>query len=641
MGKRCEPFGSWKSPIRAVDVFSSALGLSGISFGSGGELYWIEMRPAEKGRSVLVERDAEGRVRDVTPEAYSVRTRVHEYGGGAYLATPKGIAFSNLSDQRVYWQHGDRVQPLTPELPLRFANYVFDAARDALIAVREDHRGGGEPDNCLVALTLGSVGTQEGRVLARGRDFYSSPRLSPDGSRLAWLCWDHPDMPWDAAELWTAQIGPPGELTDAHRVAGGREESVAQPSWSPDGDLYFVSDRSGWWNIHRLTDGGIEEVTSIEAEFAEPAWVFGAASYAFLPSGDLLASFTRDGRWALAQVDVGSGGIHELALPFTWYSEVRVARGRAIFLAGSPAQAPSLVSLDLESKQIEVLRTSMSVPAAEYLSKPEPLQCRARDGMTIHALYYPPRNPEYEGPPGVLPPLVTMAHGGPTSSTSTVFRPSIQYYTTRGIAVLDVNYRGSTGYGRTYRDALRGEWGRADVEDVCEAALQVARNGLADAGRLVITGRSAGGLTVLAALAFHDVFAAGASHYGIADFESLAAATHKFESRYLDRLVGPYPQAAETYHARSPLWHLERFHSPVLFLHGTEDPVVPLGQAQEIARRLRQQGTPVETLFFEGERHGFRDAENLKRAMESELAFFARVLRFPLAEPIEEGPFDR
>lgn len=633
------PYGSWTSPLTAAEIASGAVGLSEIRL-DGDAIYWLEMRPAEGGRSVMVRHRPDGTVEDAIPEGYNARTRVHEYGGGSYLVADGVIYFSNFPDQRVYRLRPDgAVAPLTLPGGLRYADYAWDARRRRILCVREDHTHDGEPRNTIVALD--PEGGEPDQVLAAGRDFYAAPRLSPDGASLAWLEWSHPHMPWDAAELWSAPIQSNGTMGRPWRVAGGSRESALQPRWSPGGTLHFASDRSDWWNLYRFAAGRVERLTDVEAEFSTPPWVFGMTNYAFAAPHRILCSFTRRGTWALASLDTNTGQLSPIDLPFTDIASVQCRGSQAVFLAGSPGEPLSVIRLDLESGHRQILRRSAALAIGpEYLSAPEPIEFPTADGRTAHGLFYLPRNPDCVAPQGERPPLVVMVHGGPTSMTSTALRLNIQFYTSRGIAVLDVNYGGSTGYGRAYRERLYGAWGVVDVDDCCFGATHLAAEGRVDGTRLAIRGGSAGGYTTLACLAFRKVFAAGASHYGISDCEMLAQDTHKFESRYLDALIGPYPERRDLYLARSPLHHLEGLDRPVIFFQGLDDKVVPPNQAEMLFDALRKRSVPTAYVPFEGEQHGFRKAENIRRALEGELYFFARVFGFTPADPIPPVPIE-
>jgi dipeptidyl aminopeptidase/acylaminoacyl peptidase len=634
---RIRPHGSWKSPIAAAEIAAGAIGLSEIRL-DGESVYWLEMRPSEGGRSVVVRLRSDGVVDDCVPEGFNARTRVHEYGGGSYLAANGVLFFANFVDQRVYrMRHGEPPVPITPVGDFRYADFAWDPHRGRIVCVCEDHTAGGEPRNYLVALN--ADGGAPPTVLVSGRDFYAAPRLSPDGTRLAWMEWSHPDMPWDAAEVWVATICRDGSLGQPMRIAGGDGASAVQPTWSPEGVLHFVSDRSDWWNIYRSANGRVEALTALEAEFATPPWVFGMQHYAFASPASIVCAFTRRGTWTLGRLDTTARQLVPMDLPFTDLASVQCAGGHALLLAGAPSEPLSVIRLDLDTGRHEVLRRSTSLAiGTEYLSTPEAIEFPTAGGGTAHGLFYPPRNPEFTAPEAERPPLVVMIHGGPTSMTTTALRLNIQYYTSRGIAVLDVNYGGSTGYGRTYRERLHGQWGIVDVDDCCDGARFLAAQGRVDGKRLAIRGGSAGGYTTLACLAFRKVFAAGASHYGVSDCEILARDTHKFESRYLDTLIGPYPERRDLYLARSPLHHLEGLDRPVIFFQGLDDKVVPPNQAEMLFDALRGRGVPTAYVPFEGEQHGFRRAENICRALEGELYFFATVFGFEPADTIAPVP---
>jgi dipeptidyl aminopeptidase/acylaminoacyl peptidase len=638
---RIAPYGSWKSPITSDLIVSGSIGLSQPLI-DGADIYWIEMRPTEGGRGVIVKRNSLGLLTDVNAPPFNARTRVHEYGGGDYAVRNGSVYFSNFSDQRIYAVRGEALsQPTTPTAEMRYADAVIDEARGRLFCVREDHSvAGREAVNTLASLSLAGDETV-GRVLVSGNDFYSSPRLSPDGSRLAWLTWNHPNMPWDGTELWVGTFGENGSLATSERVAGGNDESIFQPEWSPAGVLYFVSDRSGWWNLHRLnSNGGVEPacepVCEMEAEFGMPQWGFGMSTYAFESADRIVCAYIENGISRLALIDTHTREFEKINCSYTDIRFVRAAPGQAVMRAGSPTEPAAIVKLDLENKTFEVLRRSSSLEIdAAYLSTPRAVEFPTEDGLTAHGFFYPPKNRDYRAPAGELPPLLVEIHGGPTSAAATAMSLGIQYWTSRGIAVLDVNYGGSTGFGRSYRERLNDKWGIVDVDDCANGALYLIAQGEVDGDRLMITGGSAGGYTTLCALTFRDTFSAGGSHYGVSDAEALAKETHKFESRYLDRLIGPYPEKREVYIARSPINFTDRLACPVIFFQGLEDKVVPPNQAETMVEALRAKGIPVAYLPFDGEQHGFRQAKNIKRALDGELYFYSRVFGFELAEPVE------
>ena len=629
------PFGSWRSPITSELIVAETVQLDQLAL-DGQEIYWSEMRPAEKGRSVIVRRSAGGQTADLTPAAWNARTRVHEYGGGAFTIWHGTVFFSNFADQRIYRQEfGTEPRPITPQGLCRYAEFVVDYRRDRLICVCEDHDPqASEPINTLVGLPLDGNGAAA--VLVSGSDFCSSPRLSPDGSRLAWLAWNHPNMPWDGSELWVGQLDGGGTPRQAARVAGGQEESIVQPEWSPDGMLYFVSDRTGWWNLYRWRDGRVEVVCEMDAEFARPQWRLGMSSYAFESSQRIVACYTSRGTWNLASIQTANGKLKRIDTPYSDIRSLRASPGNAVFCGGSSTEPASIVRLDLDSGQIEVVRRSSQLSVDPgYISPAETIEFPTDNGRTAHGFFYPPRNKEFVAPTGERPPLLLISHGGPTSATSDTLSWPIQYWTSRGFAVLDVNYGGSTGYGRSYRQRLDGQWGVVDTDDCTAGARYLAGRGDVDPDRLAIRGSSAGGYTTLCALTFRDVFQAGASYYGVSDLEALTRETHKFESRYLDRLVAPYPDQIELYQARSPIHSADQISCPVILLQGLEDKVVPPNQAERLVERLRANGLPVAYVAFEGEQHGFRRAENIKRALDAELYFYSRVFGFALAEPVE------
>jgi dipeptidyl aminopeptidase/acylaminoacyl peptidase len=641
-GPRVAASGSWRSPITSDVIVKGVVSLGQIAV-DGDDIFWTEMRPSEKGRSVLVRRSPDGEVADVTPAGFSARTRMHEYGGGDYLVHEGTAYFSNFTDQRVYVQSGRSVpRALTPEDKLRFADYRLDSRRRRLLCVREDKRlvESNEDVNTIVAIDL-EGDAAGGRVLVGGNDFYASPRISPDGTKLCWLTWNHPHMPWSAAELWVGTFAADGGIENATRVAGSPTESIFQPEWASDGSLYFVSDRTDFWNLYRLREGRVEVVFERAVELGVPQWVFGLATYAFVGPHVILAAFTERGVWHLAKIDTETRELSTVDTPYTWFSGLRGKDGRAVFAAGSPTEPSSIVQLDIGSGRLEVIRRSTDLRfEAGDLSMPETIEFLTEGGRTAHGFFYRPKNCEFSAPSGELPPLIVKSHGGPTAATSSLFSLAIQYWTSRGFAVLDVNYGGSTGYGRAYRERLKGNWGIVDVDDCVNGAKYLVARGEVDAERLAITGGSAGGYTTLCALTFRKVFKAGASHFGISDLEKLAhdartSNNHKFESRYEDWLIAPYPEQIEVYRERSPIHFADQLSCPVIFFQGLDDRVVLPNQAERMVDVLRQKRLPVAYLPFEGEGHGFRQAQNIKRALDAELYFYSRVFGFEPGDPIE------
>jgi dipeptidyl aminopeptidase/acylaminoacyl peptidase len=623
-------YGAWASPISAASLAEGMIGLADLRVADG-RLYWLENRPAEGGRLVLMSLVG-GQTRQVTPEGFNVRTRVHEYGGAAYLVTQGRVWFSHFRDQKLYLQTGDAApEPLTPD-GYRYADAV-PAPGGGLIAVREDHTDSAEVKNAIVRLS-GEAG-DAGRVLYGDADFVAYPRVSPDGKRLAWIAWDFPAMPWDATRLYVADLGPEG-LSNRRTIAGGADVSALEPQWAEDGALTWISDESGFWNLY--TDAGAPRpLLPRQAEFAGPLWGLGQANYALVGDGRIAAVARQTGGDALLLIDTASGEARQVGLPFLDIASVqRLDARRIAAIVGSATEMTALAVVDLETGAHEVVRrpSPTSLPAA-MISHAEPISFPSAHGRIAHALYYAPTNPDFHAPDGERPPLIVQAHGGPTGAASGSLGLSIQFWTSRGFAVADVDYGGSSGYGRAYRQLLAGQWGVVDVEDVVAAARFLAEEGRVDARRVAIHGGSAGGFTVLAALSQSGVFTAGGDFYGVADLEALARDTHKFESRYLDGLIGPWPAAKAIYDARSPINHLDGFTAPLLILQGAEDPIVPPNQAHMIRDALSARGTPVAYIEFAGEGHGFRRAENIVRAKEAELYFYGKVFGFEPADAIE------
>ncbi|MCZ6501811.1 MAG: S9 family peptidase [Gammaproteobacteria bacterium] len=636
------PYGSWKSPITSDLIVAETIGIGGQKFYQG-ELFWVELRPQEGGRQVLVRRDTDGKERDITPAPFNMRTRVHEYGGGAWLLHENAVYFSNFSDQQVYKQLLCDEQPtqLTHQPGLRFANGTVDAARGRIIYVVEDHTAEDkEAENKLGAVNLE---TGDVVILADDHDFFASPTLSPDGSMLAWVTWDHPDMPWDETILWQADIGEDGQLLNIEKISGGNIEgqkiSVQQPRFSPTGQLYFISDKSGWWNIFSWHEGKETNVHELEAEFGQPHWGFGLRTYQFLGEEQIICVYGVKNVSKLGILDLLTGNLQDIDLPYSDIDGLSVrshGNQQVVFTGASASEFPGVVVLELVSGKTKVIKQSTVLELDKgYLSVPETIEFPAEDGEHAHAFHYPPANRDYEAPGDEKPPLIVMLHGGPTSATSNALNLRTQFWTSRGFAVLDVNYRGSTGYGREYRDKLLGNWGIVDVQDTVSGCNYLGSKNLVDMERLAIRGGSAGGYTTLSALTFTDTFKAGASHFGVSDLEALAKDTHKFESRYLDSVVGPYPEQLEVYQQRSPIHHVDRLSSACIFFQGLEDKVVPPNQAETMVEALKEKGIPVAYVPFEGEQHGFRRAENIKRCLDLELYFYSRIFGFTTADQIE------
>ena len=641
------PFGTWKSPISASVVAAQGLRLGYVAI-DGDDIYWLEGRPQEGGRNVLVRRAPDGTIADVTGADLNVRSRVHEYAGGAYTVADGTAFIANYADQRVYAiAGGDKTAtPLTPEGAWFFADFEVDRRRGRLICVREDHSDPKrEPVNTLVTIPIEATGTlSAGHVLASGYDFYSTPRLSPDGSRLAWLCWRHPNMPWDGTELWVADVTADGSLSNQHRVAGGKDESIVQPGWSPGGTLYFVSDINGWWHLYFLDPGTELTMTQVtgepwlaDAEFGGPQWQLGGATWAFAGDSHIVATYTRNGRRRLSLVQPDGSEVRDLITRLDPSDWLTATAEYALLVGGGPRSPQMVVKFYFETGVVEVLRSSSATEIDRgYLSEPLAITFPTEGGVSAHAFYYAPTNKDYAGPEGERPPLIVISHGGPTTAARATLDLVVQFWTSRGFAIVDVNYGGSTGFGRDYRERLKGQWGVVDVADCVNAAKSLVADGQVDARRLIIRGGSAGGYTTLAALTFHpDVFTAGASYYGVSDIEALARDTHKFESRYADSLIGPYPEARDVYRARSPIHFVDRLSCPLIFFQGLEDRVVPPSQTELMAAAVRAKGLPVALLLFPGEQHGFRRAETIVRCLEAELYFYGKVFGFEPADAIE------
>src|SRR5215469_589130 len=633
------PYGSWKSPITSDLIAAQSISLSEPRL-DGEQVYWLEGRPQELGRCVIVRASlAGGHGTDVTPSPYNVRTRVHEYGGASWTVVNGNIYFSNFTDGRLYWQriNNSEPEPLTPEAvklerQWRFADGVIDGPRQRWVGVREDHTAGGEPVNAIVTVDLRQPGREAGRVLVGGHDFFASPRLSPDGRSLIWLAWDHPNMPWNGTTLYISGVDQAGNTSEPLSIAGGVSESVFQPEWSPDGRaIFFVSDRSNWWNLYRfdLESRTTEPLAPMEAEFGLPLWRLGASTYACAGSDRIVCAYSTGGLGQLAVLDLKDKVLRPFETPFTEFSSVWADGNSAVCRAGAPDHPASIVMLDLTSgahrivkKETDLLDTS-ELGIADYLSTVKTIEFSTGHGSKAYGLFYPPHNPDYAGPANERPPLLVKCHGGPTASASSVLDLTIQFWTSRGIAVLDVNHGGSTGFGRAFRDRLHLNWGIVDVDDCINGAKFLIAEGLVDSNRIVIRGGSAGGYTTLAALVFGNFFHGGASYYGVSDLAALARDTHKFESRYLDWLIGPYPQSHERYRERSPLYHADQLSKPVIFFQGDEDTVVPPNQAEVLVEALRRKGQPVGYFLFSGEQHGFRKSATIQRCLDAELNFYA------------------
>lgn len=643
-----KPYGSWSSPLAASQIAAGVIKVGQPQW-DGDDLYWLEGRPLEGGRNVIVKRSSDGKIEDMLHAPFNARTRVHEYGGGDYMVVDGAIYFSNFADQQIYVSKaGAPPTFLAGNDRTRFADYSFDRTRSRVFCVMETH---GEKDHDVSNAVVSINDKGEITALAEGSDFYMSPRVSPDGRFAYYVQWNHPNMPWDESELYLAELDENAKPLKVVRVAGGPALSVSSPQWGVDGTLYFVSEETGFWNLHKIDaedlHGSLSNdlyskavmVLKEDREHALPAWVFGMSNYAPLADGNVLLSSNDRGTWELILLEkTADGSMRPLRIssPYTSFAYVKAGKNFASMFSGSPDTFGALVSLNLKDHTFRAERatTDMKIDP-KYVSKPQTIEFKTENGKTAFAFFYAPKNDDYEAPAGELPPLIVFSHGGPTGQTSNDLRLSIQYWTSRGFAIVDVNYGGSTGFGREYRERLKLNWGIVDMQDCENAAIYLANKGLVDKNRMAIAGGSAGGYTTLCALTFGNIFRAGASHFGVSDLEALALDTHKFESRYLDRLVGDYPAEKETYKARSPIHHTDKLSCPIIFLQGTEDKVVPPSQSEAMVDALKAKNLPVAYVLFEGEQHGFRQAKNIARALEAELYFYSRVFGFELGDPVE------
>ena len=647
LSKREAAYGSWKSPITAELIATQSLSPSEVAV-DGDDVYWLEVRQGERGRHALMRRTSDGTVSEVLPApgegrpTYSARSLVYGHGGGSFAVSESLIVFVNHAtgaqpDQRLYRMNPGRTPvPVTPETggKHRFGDLLIDRTRNRAVCVREDWRNlkDGQPRTTLVAVELDG---RKQTVLTEGRDFYSSPSLSPNGRRLAWLAWDYPNMPWDGCELWVADVDEEGALQHPRLVAGGSTESIFQPQWSPQGELYFVSDRDNWWNLYRLQGRGVVPVLERKAEFGTAQWSLGMSPYAFLSPRHVVCAFNEQGVWKLGRLDVVLGQFAELPTPYTDVAQVRGGFATAYFVGGGPEHPTSVVRLDMESGKTQVLQSASRRPEelTPYLSRCEPMHYPTTELGEAHAWYYPPTNPDHSAPAGEKPPLLIMSHGGPTGASSTRLDWTIQYFTSRGFAVVDVNHRGSTGYGRDYRLSLYGNWGVMDVDDCANAALRLVQEGKVDARRLAARGSGASGYTTLALLTFRDILRCGTSHGGIANLELLVESSEKFEAHYLEQLIGLLPESKQLLQERSPSFHLENVkRSPILFFQGKQDAWAPPQHTELMVRKLRANGVPTAMLLTEGDP---RSGGELERALKAELSFYSRVMGFSTAEPLE------
>ena len=636
-GRKVAPYGSWASPITIDLLLKGTVQMRNqMVRWDGDDLYWSELRPDEAGRIVVCRRAASGEVADVTPSGFNARSRVHEYGGGQFAVAGGTVWFTNFADQRLYRQDGDEApRPITAAADVRHADMVVDPGRGRLYTVREDHTTGArEPVNSIVSLAF--EGDDDAFTLAAGNDFYSSPKLSADGQRIAWTTWNHPNMPWDGSELWVGELDRSGHVMSSRKIAGGISESILQPEWSPAGELYFISDRSDWWNLYRARGEGDEPICSRAAEFGAPQWVFGMRFYSFAGPDEIVCVYSEPGGTKLGRIDLSTGTMRQVELLYSGLSNVQTNGRKVAVFAASPTLAERVLTIDLESGAQEVVKIANPAhldPA--NISLPKPIEFPTEGGLTAHAFYYPPKNGGFEAPPGERPPLMVRCHGGPTGSAGPTYTFEYYYWTSRGFAVVDVNYGGSSGYGRAYRTRLNGSWGVVDVDDCINAARFLVEQGEADGNRVSITGGSAGGYTVLLSLTKRDFYDAGASHYGIGDLELFIKETHKFEAHYCDTLVGPYPERADLYRDRSAVYFADNLKLPVILFQGLEDKIVPPSQAEEFVAVCQKKKLPYAYVAFEGEQHGFRKKENIRRSIEGELFFLSQIFGFSTADEIE------
>ena len=640
-GKKIAPYGSWESPITAESIVSDSISIGDLFMSNEGT-FWQEMRPTEDGRYTIMRQATDGLKNEIIPKSHNARTRVHEYGGGSYLVHEKEVYFSNFSDQQIYKINltGDNPTQITNEPLLRFADGTMDAENQQIIYVGENHDNNDEPVNCIVSVDLQNDGAVT--ILASGADFYASPVISPDGRKLAWVQWNHPNMPWDSTELYVADLQHL-KLHNLQKIAGDGE-SVCQPLWSPSGILHYVSDLSGWWNIFKYEEKQSHNLTPINAEFTQAQWGLGVRFYGFITNDQIICAYNRLGFWKVASLDPISCDFVDIDIDITEIHRtgLKAYNGIALFAAGSSDHSYSLFTYQGKaSKKLEVVQVSTENDIETlHFSKPLAVKYSTTGDQECHAFYYSPVNANYEAPDSSKPPLIILSHGGPTGSTSNTLNLGIQYWTSRGFAILDVNYRGSTGYGTKYRKALNGNWGISDVDDCVNGGNYLVSEGLVDPEKIAIRGGSAGGFTTLACLAFTNFFAAGASYYGVSDLTALAKETHKFESRYLDSMVGKYPEERQKYLDRSPINHTENLSCPVILFQGLEDKIVLPNQSQKMYASLKAKGIPVAYLEFEGEQHGFRKSENIQRTLEAEFYFYSHVFGFNPFDPIEAVEID-
>lgn len=628
-----EYYGSWKSPITSKMLTGGSIKFLDI-FVDGNDFYISELRPSEKGRSTILKFN--GKIFDeILDNKFNARTKVHEYGGLSFAVKDSEIYFSNFVDQRIYKKNKKgKYFPITDVSTDRYANFIIDETKNLIFSVQEEHLEN-EVNNSIVKIDSDQKVTK----IAQGFDFYSSLVISPDNRKLAFLAWNHPDMPWDAAELWLADIEDNGDLKNLKKVAGSKNESIFLPRFTNDGTLYFVSDKTNFWNLYRYSTGVIEAIYPMDAEFGLPLWVFGMSTYDFYYDNDktyIVCTYNKDGFDNLAIIDVENKKLLEIETEFTYISNLVVKDDKALFIGASAKNPKSIVQLDLKTKEFEVLKKSRELNINPgYISSPEYLEFPTENNKTAYMIYYPPKNKDFLAKKNEKPPLIVKSHGGPTAQSVAILNLEIQYWTSRGFAFADVNYSGSTGYGREYRQRLYGNWGILDVDDCANAANYLAKKNLVDENKLIIRGGSAGGYTTLAALTFRDIFKVGASYYGISDLEAFHTDTHKFEAKYDEKLIGKYPEQKQIYFDRSPINFIDQLSCPIILFQGEDDKIVPPNQAKLMFDALKKKNLPTAYILFEKEGHGFRRAENIEKAIDSELYFYSKIFGFELSDDIE------
>ncbi len=622
-------YGSWQSKITAETVATKSIKF-GFSEIDGDTIYYEEIRPENDGKSSLVKQKIGKEPVDLLPKQYNVRTRIHEYGGKSFFVKEKEIYFVNFNDQRIYKIDGNIVTHLTEGENFRYADIVFDKEKNCLYSVQEEHK----KEAVINSVIKIDLKTKAKTTIASGRDFYASLTLSLDNKKLAFISWNHPNMPWDGANLMVYQI----DEKKLNKVAGGVDESIFQPSFGPDGRLYFVSDKNNFWNLYCLEKDELQPIYLSDAEMGVPLWQLGITTYSFIQKNDKLfiyAICSKNGRDLLSEIDISEKKVKEIKLPFTSLTNIKSSKDKLIFFAQSATLENSLILYDTVKKDLAIVKHSRKTDLKqEYISKPEAIEFLSNN-KKIYAFYYPPKNPDFAAPKDSLPPLIVKSHGGPTGQSKGVLNLETQYWTSRGFALVDVNYCGSSGYGREYRQSLYGKWGVADVDDCCNAALYLVKMKKAHPKKLIVRGGSAGGYTTLACLAFTKVFNAGASYFGLSELITFIQHTHKFEARYLDKLIGPYPKEKDLYIKRSPLYSADKISCPVLLLQGEEDMVVPKEQAEMMFKALLKQKIPTAYLLFPHEQHGFRSSKNIKRALEAEHYFYSKIFGFEVMDKIE------